>query len=86
MEIIKHDPKRWEAHSALGIIYDRLKSYNEAHSSYQKALELSPDNTSIQNNFALSLSQDGQIDRAILMLKQIVEDNQSGPQIRQNLA
>ena len=85
-EIVKNDPKRWEAYSALGIIYDRLKRYNEAHSSYQKALELSPDNTSIQNNFALSLSQDGQIDRAILMLKQIVEDNRSGPQIRQNLA
>ena len=85
-EVIEKDPNRWEAHSALGIIFDRLKNYTDAHSSYQKALELSPDNTSVQNNFALSLSQDGQIDRAIMMLKQIVEDNESGPQIRQNLS
>ncbi|MBO87906.1 MAG: hypothetical protein CMP14_00150 [Rickettsiales bacterium] len=85
-QVVEKDPKLWEAHSALGIIYDRLKDFKSAHESYQTALKLSPDNTNIKNNFALSLSQDGKINRAITMLEKIIEDNQAGPQTRQNLA
>jgi len=85
-QIVENDPTRWEAYSALGIIYDRIKDFKAAHVSYQRALELSPDNISVKNNFALSLSQNGKIDRAIAMLEKIIEDNQAGPQTRQNLA
>ena len=85
-QIVENDPTQWEAHSALGIIHDRLNDFEEAHASYQRALQLSPDNIGVKNNFALSLSQDGKLDRAITMLEKIIEDNQAGPQTRQNLA
>lgn len=85
-QVVENDPTKWEAHSALGIIYDRLIDFKAAHISYQRALKLSPDNISVKNNFALSLSQDGKIDRAITMLEKVIDDNDAGPQTRQNLA
>ena len=84
--VIKLDPNRWESHSANGIIQDRLGQFPAAQASYARALELSPKNAGVINNLALSLSQSGQLDKAITMLEEVVAGEGSTPQARQNLA
>ena len=86
VKVIERTPERWEAHSALGIIFDRAGSYENAQTAYKRALELSPDNIDVLNNLALSLAQAGQISQAIKILEEIIQDKSAGPQSRQNLA
>lgn len=80
------NPERWEAHSTMGIIFDRLQQFDKAQTAYRKALSLSPENLDVQNNLALSLAQSGQLDAGIAILKKIVESENSTPQSRQNLS
>jgi Flp pilus assembly protein TadD len=84
--VIEKTPERWEAHSALGIIFDRAGNYENAQTAYKRALELSPNNIDVLNNLALSLSQDGRIQQAIEILEKIIQNKSDGPQSRQNLA
>lgn len=83
--IVSHGD-RWEAHSGMGVVLDRLGLYDEAQAAFRKALELSPENVSVRNNLALSLAQSGKLDAAIDLLRQVVESERSTPQSRQNLA
>jgi len=83
---IKLDASRWDAHSAKGIILDRLGQFDPAQKSYRKALELSPENVAVQNNLALSLAQSGKLDEGIDILKALAESEYSTAQSRQNLA
>ena len=86
VKAIERDPLRWESHSALGIIFDRLGNYTNARKAYERALELSPNNIGVKNNLALSLAQAGRLDEAINILETIVAKKSAGPQSRQNLA
>jgi Flp pilus assembly protein TadD len=86
VKVIEQNPQSWEAHSALGIIFDRIGNYENAQTAYNRALELSPNNIDVKNNLALSLAQAGQINQAIKILEEVIQDNSVGPQSRQNLA
>lgn len=54
----------WSHYSLRGAIYDKMSDYSEAEKSYQKALELSPDNPTVLNNYAVSRMMAGDIDGA----------------------
>lgn len=81
-------PDDWRIHSALGIAYDRLEAYGEAMSSYEEALSLSPDNSTVLNNLALSRALAGDLDGGVAALKRAEALAWPGAilQIRQNLA
>ena len=82
----KLDAKNWEVHSALGIGYDLLKEYDNAANAYRRALSLSPENSTVLNNKAMSLAQNGKIDAAIKVLESVPNLRQGKAHIRQNLA
>jgi Flp pilus assembly protein TadD len=83
---LEKDPGNWEIHSAMGIAYDLMLSFDEARKAYRKALELSKDNPAILNNMAISAAQAGDVDAAIVMLKRAATIARHSPQLRQNLA
>lgn len=82
----KLDAKNWEVYSALGIGYDLLREYDNATNAYRRALSLSPGNSIVMNNKAMSLAQNGKIDAAIKVLESVPNLNQGKAHIRQNLA
>ncbi len=54
----------------LGMIYDSLKEWEKCDSTYTRALELEPDEATINNNFAYSLAERGiRLDEALEMSK-----------------
>lgn len=83
---LKADPENWQAHSALGVIYDRLGLFEAARAAYRKALELSPNNVAVINNLGLSLALSGKLDEAIRTLEKLRNSEYSTLQARQNLA
>jgi tetratricopeptide (TPR) repeat protein len=74
------DPQNIDVLSALALVYDDLKRYNESDSLYEKALRLHPDNHLLLNNYAYSLSvRNLQIDRALKMAKEAVRQQPQNP-------
>lgn len=86
VDLLREIPDDWELLSALGIAYDFLDDPGKAEHAYRAALEISPRNSSVINNLALSLALSGKIDDGIALLKDSVGSMQSTPHIRQNLA
>ncbi len=54
----------WRLYSLRGVISDKLNYYSEAEASYSKALELSPNNSVVLNNIAVSLMMNNKYDDA----------------------
>lgn len=54
---LKIEPSYSKAYGRLGLAYTSLKMYNEARTSYQKALELEPGNQTYLNNLQLNEEQ-----------------------------
>lgn len=57
---------------ALGGTYDQLHKPKEAAASYQRALDIEPDNLDTQRGLATALLADNQLDAALKVLQQIV--------------
>jgi Flp pilus assembly protein TadD len=72
--------------NALGAALDSQERHVEAQAYYRKALGLTPELLSAQNNLGLSLALAGQHKKAIEVLLSAVEKNQDEPQLWQNLA
>ena len=64
----------WKIYSLRGIVNDKLHYYSEAKASYNKALELSPDNPVVLNNMAVSMMMNGQYDDAESYAEKAIED------------
>ena len=65
---------REQIYSILGDSYNALKKYNESDKSYEKALEINPDNSFVLNNYAYYLSLRGEnLDKAEKMSKRSVQ-------------
>ena len=77
---------RWDVQGALAVAYDRIQMFDQAQRAYQRALELSPENTYVLNNMALSLALMGDLDKAIAQLEQAAALPESTVQMRQNLS
>jgi Flp pilus assembly protein TadD len=80
------DAEDWRARSALGLDYDRLGDYDRADRSYQAALEISPDNAAVLNNFALSRAMAGDLDGARGMAQRAAAAVGADLRVKQNLA
>jgi tetratricopeptide (TPR) repeat protein len=59
----------------MGNIYYKLKQYNDAISSYQKALLLAPDMVKIYNNLGLSLEKKGETQKAVAFYQKAIQKN-----------
>ncbi len=66
----------WKVYSLRGVISDKLNYYSEAKASYDKALELSPDNPVVLNNLAVSMMMNGKYNTAELYAVKAI-DNKS---------
>jgi len=67
---------RSQIYSTLGDSYNALKKYKESDLSYDKSLEINPDNSYVLNNYAYYLSLRGEnLDKAEKMSKRSVQLN-----------
>lgn len=67
------DSNNVEIYSQLGYVYDQLKDYSNSDNSYEKALELEPDNLSANNNYSYSLAIRGQqLERSLKMITKVI--------------
>lgn len=64
----------WKLYSLRGVISDKLNYYTEAEASYNKALELSPDNATVLNNLAVSMMMNGEYDDAELYAVKAIDN------------
>ena len=74
-ELETEDPEiRIQIYSTLGDAYNALKKFKESDQSYDRALELNPDNSYVLNNYAYYLSLRGEnLDKAEKMSRRSVE-------------
>ena len=80
------NPLDWRARSALGVAYDRLGDSKRAAESYQAALQVSPDNPAVLNNYALSRAMANDLTGARELLQRAVNGAGADVRVRQNLA
>jgi tetratricopeptide (TPR) repeat protein len=74
------DEKNVDVLSALGLVYDDLKRYEDSDSIYEKALRLYPNNHLLLNNYAYSLSvRNIQLDLALKMAQDAVRQQPKNP-------
>ncbi len=74
-------------YSSRGVALDKLNRYSDAQQSYQKAIELSPENAvDFRTNLSMSHILAGKYDIAIALLEPLASGKDSTPGIRQNLA
>jgi Flp pilus assembly protein TadD len=78
----------WKTHSALGSALDQEGQYDQARAEYQKALALSPNELSVQNNMGMSYALQGKLPEAEKTLRLAASNSNAEklPRIRQNLA
>ncbi|MBI5475963.1 MAG: tetratricopeptide repeat protein [Ignavibacteriales bacterium] len=78
---VQLDDKSVEALSALGLVYDELKRFENSDSIYERALRLDPKNHLLLNNYGYSLAErEIELERALKMSKEAVNqqpENQS---------
>jgi Flp pilus assembly protein TadD len=84
-ELTAIEPSNAMHYNGKAVAFDNAGNHVAAQEIYQKALSLSPDSVTIQNNYALSLILDRKLDQAIALLEPLVQktDNKT---VRQNLA
>ena len=71
---------REQIFSALGDSFNALKKFKESDQSYEKALEINPDNSFVLNNYAYYLSLRGEnLDKAEKMSKRSVQLQPDNP-------
>lgn len=72
-QLIKVDPKNYNALLLLGILAHKKHQYKEAIELYMKALAVEPNSPETHNNIALSYSSLGQFEIAINHLKKAID-------------
>lgn len=80
------DPRLSEAHSLLGLAYDRKGMHDRARSSYEHAIKVEPDDAQTLNNLGFSLYQNGHYRAAVDKLKRAAKIAPTDPRILNNLA
>lgn len=85
-QAITRDPDNWELYSLEGVAHDQAGSYYDATQSYEHALNKSPNNATVLNNYGLSRALDGDLEGAESLLRAAVAEPGATPQMRQNLA
>ena len=79
------DPKLSEAHSLLGVAFDRKGLGDRAKDSYERAVKVEPDDAQTLNNLGFSLYQNGNYRAAADKLKRAVKLAPTDERILNNL-
>lgn len=82
------DPTKpdWRVTSARGTVLAKQGQYKEAIPYFERAMEMAPSQSSIQNNLAMAYAMDGQAEKAEELLKQAQASGNTDPRVKQNLA
>ncbi len=82
------DPAKpdWRIISARGTALAKQNQYKQAIPLYERALLLSPNQSSVLSNLAMAHAASGEAPRAEALLRQAAEKPGSDPKVRQNLA
>ncbi len=72
-QAVKYDPKNLMYWTNLGVIYGSLENRKSEREAYQKALEIDSNYLPALYNLALLESEEGNTDKAITLLKQVIE-------------
>ena len=80
------DPRLSEAHSLLGVAYDRKGMHDRAKDSYDRAIKNDPEDAQTLNNLGFSLYQNGNYRAAIDKLKRAAKLAPTDQRILNNLA
>ena len=70
------------AHNYLGVLYGRLERPNLAYEQFKRSMELSPNNSTLLNNYAIFLCEQEEFEEAIQKFQRVVDnplyDNRAG--------
>ena len=80
------DPRLNEAHSLLGLAYDRKGLHDRAKDSYDRAVKANPEDAQTLNNLGFSLYQNGNYRAAVDKLKRAAKLAPADQRILNNLA
>lgn len=69
-QALKKDSHNAQAHNALAFLYEKLNAYDDARDHYETALNLSPEDLGIQNNFGRFLCDRGEFEKGMALLTQ----------------
>jgi protein O-GlcNAc transferase len=84
-EILKLDPKQYNAMQYLGIIESQLGNAETAIQLLTKASKIMPDSAEIHSNLGNVLRTNGKLDRAIESFQRAVKLNPNIPEVHNNL-
>ncbi len=71
---IKLDPDNAEAHGSIAVLYEQLEMFDKAQKHYLKALDLSPDDPRIVNNYGRFLCERGEKEEGLELLTRAAND------------
>ena len=83
---VQMDQRDWTTFSAYGVALDQTGAHKQAQDNYFVALDLSPNNPTVQGNLAMSYVLSGQIAQGEAILRKLVARPDATAQMRQNLA
>ncbi len=64
------DSDNVEIHNALAVLNERIKKNQSARFHFEKAMELSPENASVKNNYGRFLCKQGDLEKGIQLLNE----------------
>lgn len=71
---IQKDPDHALAHNYLGVLYSRLERPEKATRQFKQSLKLSPNDSTILNNYAIFLCEQKKYDRAQALFKKVINN------------
>ncbi len=79
------DPRLWQAHHFLGIIYARQRKFEAAIAHYKTAISVNPNDAPLFNNLGMSLFLKGDYERAIKAFSEAIRIDDSSKKTYNNL-
>ena len=86
LNAVPQDDRTERIEFALGATYDQLKKPKEAIAAYRAAVDMDPDNMDAMRGLANALLNDGQMDEALKLLKDIVASEPQDAQSQIHIA
>lgn len=84
-EMLRDDPRNYEAHNNLGLAYALLEHYREAIAEYREAIRLKPDYAVAHSNLGNALADLKRFQEAIAAYRTAVRLDPTNPNYHNNL-
>ena len=68
----KKEPNNPQVLNAFAFLYEKLNDYDQAKENYEKALDVSPDDWSVQNNYGRFLCDRGEYEEGMALLTKAI--------------